>query len=199
MRRGADPVAKGRWFYGRCAIVMVAAACVLAPAVGEAAPKSTGKSGGKSDSKKAETKTDPRVWMIVKVDDTYVLRFGLPKVADPVFAVSCQPGAQLIQFTAEVTSGKVKAGDGVALTLAAGKRRLELAASAFRGASEGKVVVEAAVALDGRVLDLFSDADNLVVRLPGATETYPLAGAKAKLPDFRRACLTTMPAPADRR
>lgn len=189
----------GGWFYGRCVILAIAAACVAAPVVSEAAPKSSGKSGGKSDSKKAETKADPRVWMVVKVDETYVLRFGLPKVADPVFAVSCQPGAQLIQFTAEVASGKVKAGDGVALSLAAGKRHLELAASAFRGSAEGKVVVEAAVALDGRVLDLFSDADNLVVRLPGATETYPLAGAKAKLPDFRRACLTAMPAPTDRR
>lgn len=194
----------GGWFYGRCAILAVAAACVLAPAAGEAAPKSTGKSGGKADSKKSDAKksdakTDPRVWMVVKADETYVLRFGLPRVADPVFAVSCQPGAQLIQFTAEVSSGKVKAGDGVALSLASGKRRLELAASAFRGSADGKVVVEAAVALDGRVLDLFSDADNLVVRLPGATETYPLAGAKPKLPDFRRVCLATMPAPADRR
>lgn len=189
----------GGWFYGRCAILAVAAAFVLAPVPGEAAPKSTGKSGGKTESKKADSKADPRVWMVVKVDETYVLRFGLPKVADPVFAVSCQPGAQLIQFTAEVTSGKVKAGDGVALSLAAGKRRLELAASAFRGSADGKVVVEAAVALDGRVLDLFSDAENLVVRLPGATETYPLAGAKPKVPDFRRVCLSTMPGPADRR
>lgn len=188
----------GGWFYGRCAILAIVAACALAPTAGEAAPKSSGKSGGKSDSK-TDAKSDPRVWMVVKVDETYVLRFGLPRTADPVFAVSCQPGAQLIQFTAEVASGKVKAGDGVALSLAAGKRRLELAASAFRGSAEGKVVVEAAVALDGRVLDLFSDADTLVVRLPGATETYPLAGAKAKLPDFRRVCLTAMPVPSDRR
>lgn len=185
------------WFFVRCAILAVAAACLLAPAAGEAAPK-PGKSGSKSDGK-PDAKADPRVWIIVKLDETYVLRFGLPRSADPVFAVSCQPGAQLIQFTAEVASGKVKAGDGVALALSAGKRRLELAASAFRGSAEGKVVVEAAVALDGRVLDLFSDADTLVVRLPGATESYPLAGAKAKLPDFRRVCLSTMPAPADRR
>ena len=181
------------WFFVRCAILAVAAACVLAPAEGEAAPKSS-KAGSKSDAK-PDAKADPRVWIIVKLDETYVLRFGLPRSADPVFAVSCQPGAQLIQFTAEVASGKVKAGDGVALTLSAGKRRLELAASAFRGSAEGKVVVEAAVALDGRVLDLFSDA----VRLPGATETYPLAGAKPKLPDFRRVCLSTVPTSADRR
>ena len=168
------------------AVATIAAVPLLDVAAAHAAPKS---SRSKAQESKAE-KADPRVWVLARADDTFVLRFGLPRVADPVFAVACQPGAQLIQFTVEAASGKVKAGDGVALSLAAGKRRLELAASAFRGAADGRVVVEAAVALDGRVLDLFADGETLVVKMPGASESYPLAGAKAKLPDFRRACLT---------
>lgn len=176
------------------ALPMLAMSMLADPAW--AAPKPDAARGS---SRKDEAKPDPRVWMIAKAEDTYVLRFGLPRVADPVFAMACQPGAQLIQFTVEVASAKVKAGDGVALSLAAGKRRLELAASAFRGATDGRVVVEAAVSLDARVLDLLSDGDTLVVRLPGATETYPIAGARAKLPDFRRVCLTGAQAPADRR
>lgn len=150
-----------------------------------AAPKSGAK--GKAQEARNE-KPDPRTWALVRVDDTLVLRFGPPRVSDPVFAVSCQPGAQLIQFTVETASGKLRAGDGVALALSAGKRRLELAASTFRGATEGRVVVEAAVSLDARVIDLLSDGDTLVARMPGASETYPLAGAKAKLQDFRKAC-----------
>ncbi|QRG05270.1 hypothetical protein EZH22_19510 [Xanthobacter dioxanivorans] len=172
--------------------VLVAIAALIATPV-LAAPKSSKGTAQepKKDAKK-ETKgekADPRVWVLARGEDTIVLRFGLPRAADPVFAVACQPGAQLIQFTVEVASGKVKAGDGVALSLAAGKRRLELAASAFRGAADGRVVVEAAVSLEGRVLDLFSEGETLVVKMPGASDSYPLAGAKAKLPDFRRACL----------
>ncbi|MEP9353287.1 hypothetical protein ABLE93_06760 [Xanthobacter sp. KR7-65] len=176
---------------------MLAGAAMLAPSA-HAAPKSeSGRAAARA--KEAEAKADPRVWMIAKAEDTYVLRFGMPRVADPLFAMACQPGGQLIQFTVEVAAGKVRAGDGVALSLAAGKRRLELAASAFRGANDSRVVVEAAVALDARVLDLLAEGDTLVVRLPGATESYPLAGARAKLPDFRRVCLSGVAPAPDRR
>lgn len=183
----------GAWCVSRVAVAtglaMALASLTAMPAT--AASKEKAKTEARrSDSKKPEAKPDPRVWVLAKAEDTYVLRYGTPRAADPVFAVACQPGAQLIQFTVEASSGKVKAGDGVALTLAAGKRRLELAASAFRASTEGRVVVEAAVSLDGRVLDLLGDGETLIVRMPGANESYPLAGAKAKLGDFRKACIT---------
>lgn len=185
----------GAWLVSRVAVVtalaMALASLTAMPAT--AAPKTKDKAKSearKPDAKKPEAKPDPRVWVLAKAEDTFVLRYGTPRAADPVFAVACQPGAQLIQFTVEAASGKVKAGDGVALTLAAGKRRLELAASAFRASNDGRVVVEAAVSLDGRVLDLLGDGETLIVRMPGASESYPLAGAKAKLGDFRKACLT---------
>ncbi|MDI4656040.1 hypothetical protein [Xanthobacter autotrophicus] len=186
----------GAWLVSRVAVAtalaMALAALTAMPAT--AAPndnRSTARKPEtkKPEAKKPEAKPDPRVWVLAKAEDTFVLRYGLPRAADPVFAMACQPGAQLIQFTVEAASGKVKAGDGVALTLVAGKRRLELAASAFRAATEGRVVVEAAVSLDARVLDLLGEGDTLVVRMPGASESYPLAGAKAKLGDFRRVCV----------
>ncbi|MFG1290244.1 hypothetical protein [Xanthobacter versatilis] len=194
---------KGAWpvSAGAAALTVMLAALLAALALTPVAAAPTAKEKAraeakakadakKADAKKNEAKPDPRVWVLAKADDTYVLRYGTPRATDPVFAVACQPGAQLIQFTVEAASGKVKAGDGVALTLAVGKRRLELAASAFRGPTEGRVVVEAAVALDGRVLDLLNEGETLIVRMPGASESYPLAGAKAKLGDFRRGCLT---------
>ncbi|MGR7993789.1 hypothetical protein [Xanthobacter sp. ZOL 2024] len=140
-------------------------------------------------SQRATTPKDNRVWVLARADDTLVLRYGAPGAADPVFAVACQPSAGLLQFTVEVTSAKIRSGDGVAVALQVGKRRLELAASAFRGATDGQVVAEAAVALEDRVLDLFADGDILTVRLPGSNTAFPLAGAKAKVVDFRRACL----------
>ncbi|MDI4666412.1 hypothetical protein K9U40_19085 [Xanthobacter autotrophicus] len=183
----------GAWLVSRVAVA-TALAVALASSMAipaTAAPKDKARSEArKPETRKPEAKPDPRVWMLAKADDTFVLRYGMPRAPDPVFAMACQPGAQLILFTAEAASGKVKAGDGVALTLVAGKRRLELAASAFRAATEGRVVVEAAVSLDGRVLDLLGEGDTLVVRMPGASDSYPLAGAKAKLGDFRKACLT---------
>lgn len=172
----------------RVMIATILANAVAGSAV--AAPKSSRSPAQDAKGEaKGEAKGDARIWAIAKADDTYVLRFGLPRATDPIFAVACQPGAQLIQFTVEVAAGKVKAGDGVALSLSSGKRRLELAASAFRSGTEGRVVVEAAVTLDGRVLDLFSEGDTLSVKMPGAGENFPLAGAKAKLTDFRRVCL----------
>lgn len=141
----------------------------------------------KSEPRPAAPK-DNRVWLIARADDTLVLRYGAPGAADPVFAVACQPSAGLLQFTVEVSSAKIRPGDGAALSLVAGKRHLELAASTFRGATDGQVVAEAAVALDDRVLDLFADGDSLTVRLPGSSSSFPLAGAKPKLADFRRGC-----------
>lgn len=173
------------------AAVGVAGLCGLpaAPAAAQTVAQAAPRSAAKPAAARADAQKDTRVWLLAKADDTFVLRFGPPRVADPVFAVSCQPGARLLQFTVEAMSSRIRSGDGVALSLHAGKRRLELAASAFRGAGEGRVVVEAAVSLEDRVLDIFADGETLVVRMPGASESYPLAGAKTKLPDFRRACL----------
>jgi len=145
--------------------------------------------GKEKEPKKEAAPKDARVWTIVRGEDTYALRFGLPRATDPVFALTCQPAAKLLQVTVETASPQIRSGDGVALRLSAGKKRVELAASAFRAATEGRMVVEAAVVLDSRVIDLFSDGETLVVRLPGATENYPLAGAKPRLTDFRRVCL----------
>lgn len=158
---------------------------VIAPA--SAAPRE--KPAARSQSR--ESVRDPRVWSVVKADDTYVLRYGLPRAADPAFAAACQPQARLIQIMVEVAATRIRSGDGVALSLSAGRRKLELAGSAFRAATEGRVVVEAAVTLEARVLDLFSDGDTLTVRVPGATEAYPLAGARQRLADFRRVCLVS--------
>lgn len=143
----------------------------------------------KKDVKKEAAPKDARIWTIVRGEDSYALRFGLPRATDPVFALTCQPAAKLLQVTVETASPQIRSGDGVALRLSAGKKRVELAASAFRAATEGRMVVEAAVVLDSRVIDLFSDGETLVVRLPGATENYPLSGAKPRIGDFRRVCL----------
>lgn len=164
-----------------CGAVAILIGLSAAPAL--AAPKP----GGKPPAERDEAPKDPRIWALVRGEDTFVLRFGLPRVADPVFAVACQPGADLLQFTVEASSSKIKSGDGVALSLAAGKRRLELAASAFR--ADDRMVVEAAVTLEERVLGILADGETLTVKMPGASESFPLAGAKTKLPDFRRACL----------
>lgn len=133
---------------------------------------------------------DARAWAIVKADDSFVLRYGSSRAPDPLFAVACQPAAALLQFTVDVPAGHVRAGDGVAVSLAAGKRRMQLAATAFRGTGD-RLVVEAAVTLEAHVLDLFASGDQLTVSMDGTRESIPLAGAKAKLADFRRACLGT--------
>lgn len=165
--------------------LLVAGALALG-AVPTAAATSRG--DGAKSGKRSDTPKDNRVWQLARADEATVLRFGAPGSADPVFAVACQPAAGLLQFTVEVKSEKIRSGEGVALSLAAGKRRLELAASTFRGATDGLVVAEAAVALDERVLDLFADGETLTVKAPGTATSFPLAGAKAKLADFRRAC-----------
>lgn len=157
----------------------------------------SGKSGSakvnasKGSASKPQMPADTRVWSLVRGDDTYVLRFGQPRATDPAFAATCQPSAQLLQIALEVNSTKIRSGDGVALSLSSGKRHLELAASAFLGSSDGLLVVEAAVSLEPRVFDIFRDGDTLTIRLAGQTQTLPLAGARTRLQDFERACLTS--------
>lgn len=164
-----------------------AAVDLAVPGRALAAPaKPEAKAGTKSGTKSAPA--DPRIWAIAKAEDSYVMRYGSARVADPLFAVACQPAAALLQFTVDVPAGRIKAGDGVAVSLAAGKRRMQLAATAFRGTGD-RLVVEAAVTLEDAVLDLFASGEQLTVSMDGTRETIPLAGAKAKLADFRRVCL----------
>ncbi|MFG1462344.1 hypothetical protein V5F77_05540 [Xanthobacter sp. DSM 24535] len=165
---------------------------VLASATIEArAAKANVHATNKPKSSKAQTPAETRVWSMVRGDGTYALRFSQPRAADPSFAATCQPSAQLLQIALEVNSTKINSGDGVALALSNGKRRLELAASAFLGSSDGLLVVEAAVSLEPRVFDIFRDGDTLTIKLAGQTQILPLAGARARLQDFERACLAS--------
>lgn len=138
---------------------------------------------------KSTAPPDPRVWSIARGEDTYALRLALPREVDPAFAVTCQPSARLLQISVAVKSRQVASGDAVPLALSNGKRRLELAATAFSGSTNGELVAEAAVALDARVFDVLREGETLVVRLPGETQKLPLAGAHARLVDFERVCL----------
>ncbi|TCT07580.1 hypothetical protein [Aquabacter spiritensis] len=162
------------------ALPLLALVALFPPAgIGEAAPLKP---------RQRSEPPDPRVWSLVRGEDTFVLRFGIPRDPDPVFAATCQPSARLLQFAVEVDGRPFSSGDGVPLALSIGKRRLELAATAFLGASDGTLVVEAAVALDRRVFDLFRAGDVLTVKMPTATQTYPLATARGRLADFEAAC-----------
>ena len=152
----------------------------LAPLPGEAAP---------AKAKAAKAAPDPRVWTIARGEGVYVLRYALARDADPDFAATCQPAAKLLQFAVEVKSKQLRSGDGVPIALSNGKRRLELAATAFLGSANGDLVVEAAVSLEPRVFDLFRDGETLTIKLPGETQTLALAGARARLLDFERVCL----------
>lgn len=172
MRAGIGAWAMGAWV----------AALVLGITAGAAAPAAKGR-------KAAEAEKDKRVWTLGKADDAIALRYILPKGTEPSFAATCQPSGQLMQITVEVSSKLIRSGDGVALSLVNGRRRLELAASAFLAGTDGRLVVEAAVALEPRVFDIFRDGETLTVKVPGATESFPLAGARARLADFERACL----------
>ncbi|MBA4789271.1 MAG: hypothetical protein H2042_06195 [Rhizobiales bacterium] len=166
---------------------LMVAACTVSLAAAAPAP---------AKPKPAKPTPDPRVWSMVKGEDTFVLRFSLPRDPDPDFAAICQPGAQLLQIAAEIEGRPFASGEGVPVTLTAGKRRLELAATAFLGGGDGKMVVEAAVALDPRIFDLFESGEALTLRIPPSVPkghalvlTYPLGGARARLADFQRACL----------
>lgn len=169
-------------------LVLPLAVAVLALAAG-AGPLHAATATAKPKPAKPATPPDPRVWSLAKGEDTFVLRYALPRDADPSFAATCQPSANLLQIAVEVKTRKIGSGDGVPLSLSNGRRRLELAATAFLGSSDGDLVVEAAVSLNARVFDLFRDGDTLVIKLPGETQSLPLAGARARLADFERACL----------
>lgn len=163
----------------------------------EAATSTAKTKSTKSTAAKTSTAVDTRVWNLVRGEGTYLLRFGQPRDPDPIFAATCQPAAQLLQIAIEVEGKPFASGDGVPLSLTNGKRRLELAATAFLGSSDGALVVEAAVSLEPRVFDLFRGGDTLTVKMPAAnpkmpspTQSFPLAGARTRLADFEASCLS---------
>lgn len=140
----------------------------------------------KADSK---PKSPPGIWSYGRDAEAFVLQYGVAKAPAPFLVATCRPGAGLFQIVAEISPPKAQAGDAVRLTLGNGKTVVEFAASTFPSATEGRRAVEAQAKLEPKLIDVFKNADQLKVTVPGASEVLPLASAQKKLPAFEAGCL----------
>jgi hypothetical protein len=132
---------------------------------------------------------DSRVWNFDDNPEAPALGFGAPDSDDVVIAFSCEPGAKQMTIVESIASTKLNPGAGVPFKLSAGATSLALTGNAIANETDGTVSIEVTGAVNPRVFALLKAGPSLVIEVPGATETIPLAGATPHVAAFEKMCL----------
>ncbi|MBS7538723.1 hypothetical protein [Ancylobacter lacus] len=166
-----------------------------------AAGTSTAKSGGKAAKNKAKAAAKvpakpAGVWTFSRDDEAVVLQFRMPGAPAATLVATCRPGPGLFQLVAELSPPKAQVGDAVRLVVAAGRTKVEFAASVFPSVEAGRRAVEAQARLEPKLVQLFQEGEQLHLTAPGASATLPLGTAGRAVDSFTDACRTTRALPA---
>lgn len=131
---------------------------------------------------------DPRTWIFDDNPEAPALEFGAPESDDIVIAFSCEPDARRMSIVESVASKKLNPGTSVTFKLTAGTTSLDLTGDAIANETDGTVSIEVNSAPNPRVFALLKAGPSLIIEVPGAKETIPLAGAAPHIAAFERLC-----------
>lgn len=131
---------------------------------------------------------DPRTWIFDDNPEAPALEFGAPESDDIVIAFSCEPIAKRMSIVESVVSKKLNPGASVTFRLTAGTTSLDLTGDAIANETDGTVSIEVNSAPNPRVFALLKAGPSLIIEVPGAKETIPLAGAAPHIAAFEKLC-----------
>jgi hypothetical protein len=131
---------------------------------------------------------DSRVWNFDDNPEAPALEFGAPDSDDALIAFSCDPAAKRMSIVESVGSTKINPGASVPLKLTAGTTSLDLTGDAIASETDGTVSIEVTSAPNPRVFALLRAGPLLTIEVPGAKETFPLAGATPHVAAFEKLC-----------
>lgn len=196
---------------GRGAFVAIAAALLLAfPAAGTAwaqsgasniqlaQKRSTRKPRADRPAKRKEAKAKPAkakeaapketkpTWRFTRARGEPTLQYGL--ASESLISFSCQPDSGLVRVISAISSGSVKSGDRAAIKLINGKKKFEIAGTAFTNNKGDEIEVGGQTRIDASLFGLFQGEEPLVVDVSGRRRELPIANAQASADAFRKAC-----------
>ena len=131
---------------------------------------------------------DARTWIFDDNPEMPVLMFGAPDSDNLLLTLSCDPKQKRMTIIESVASKKMSPGGTASFKLTAGTTSLDLTGDAVANESDGTVNIEVIGPPNPRVFALLKGGPSLVIEVPGAKETIPLAAAAPHVPGFEKLC-----------
>jgi hypothetical protein len=132
--------------------------------------------------------TASRIWRLAKDASGPILSFGPRKGDDSIVAFSCTPGSKQIRVVAFTASRDTKRGDAARLRLTTGRRRLEIAATAFADVKAKRIDIGGVTRDMQGFLDVFRAGESLILETPGRKVGISLKTLGKKAEQFAATC-----------
>ena len=168
-----------------------AAILALASVIGLAAADSTDaqsrkRTAAKKPVVKREAVAAKPAWRFVRQSSAPTLLYGTGD--DFQISFSCQLDSGLLRVVSQIGSRGVQPGDGAAIRLHSGKRKFEVAGTAFSTEARKGVDIGGATRFDSELFVLFKGSETLVIEVPGRKKSLPITDAGPSADAFQRAC-----------
>lgn len=171
------------------AVAILALASIIGlAAVDFAEAQSRNRTPAKKPLVKREAVAKP-AWRFVRQSSAPTLLYGTGE--DFQISFSCQPDSGLLRVVSQIGSRGVQPGDGAAIRLQSGKRKFEVAGTAFSTETRKDVDIGGATRFDPELFVLFKGGETLVIEVPGRKRALPITEAGPSADAFQKACATT--------
>jgi hypothetical protein len=125
-------------------------------------------------------------WRFVRQSSAPTLVYGTGD--DFQISFSCQPDSGLMRVVSQIGSRGVQPGDSAAIRLHSGKRKFEVAGTAFTTESSKGIDIGGATRFDPDLFVLFKGSETLVIEVPGRKKSLPITDVGPSADAFQRAC-----------
>jgi len=172
------------------AVAILALASVIGLAAADGADaQSRKRTAVKKPIVKREAVAAKPAWRFVRQSSAPTLLYGTGE--DFQISFSCQPDSGLLRVVSQIGSRGVQPGDGAAIRLQSGKRKFEVAGTAFSTETRKDVDIGGATRFDPELFVLFKGGETLVIEVPGRKRALPITEAGPSADAFQKACATT--------
>jgi hypothetical protein len=138
---------------------------------------------------KKEAVAPKPAWRFVRQSSAPTLLYGT--VDEFQISFSCQPESGLLRVISQIGSRGVQPGDGAAIKLHSGKRKFEVAGTAFTTEARKDIDIGGATRFDPELFVLFKGGETLVIEVPGRKRSLPITDAGPSADAFQKACSAT--------
>jgi len=135
---------------------------------------------------KKEAVASKPAWRFVRQSSAPTLLYGTSDEFQISF--SCQPDSGLLRVISQIGSRGVQPGDGAAIKLHSGKRKFEVAGTAFSAEERKDIDIGGATRFDPELFVLFKGGETLVIEVPGRKRSLPITDAGPSADAFQKAC-----------
>ncbi|HKU93813.1 MAG TPA: hypothetical protein VJR58_00975 [Vineibacter sp.] len=131
---------------------------------------------------------DDRQWIGTANVGSVVLAYGTPDSDDMAISFSCDPATKALAVSVILEPADAKDGMRVDVVLASEGGQVVLNATGQHLAMDDSFLLQATTRLDPSLRRILTEGRTLSIRVPGSTDTIPLAGAREQAQRLIDAC-----------